>query len=403
VRILSARMVCDILPSQHRKSVTGMLERTILRDRHERLGARLINFGGWELPVQYDGILAEHQRVRQHVGMFDTGHMGAFLVSGRESLDFLSRMLTQDVRAMADGRCRYGFLLRENGGVLDDLIVYRFSSTAWMVVVNAGPAKDDLAWLARFCPISGVALTDLRGVQSKLDVQGPESRLAMERAMGLDLSGLGYFQFRRTESGALVSRTGYTGDLGYEIYASPQAIAGLWDRLRAEGVKPAGLGARDTLRLEAGLPLYGHELTTEVSPVEAGMMRYAGKTEPFMGRDALRARQADPGRPRLVAFQIAGRQSARQDNRVLDTAGHEAGRVTSGSFSPSLECAIGFAYVRQEMTPIGTELGVDTGRQVLAARVTTAPFWKRASDDHTHEKTGDEHHGSENITVYAGS
>lgn len=347
---------------------------TILHDSHKRLGARLIDFGGWDLPVQYDGILVEHQRVRQDVGMFDTCHMDAFRVSGTGALDFLSYMLTQDLRTLADGRCRYGFMLREDAGVLDDLIAYRFSATDWMVVVNAGPAADDFAWLSRYRPVVGVSLTDLRGIQGKIDVQGPNSRRAVESVLGLDLSDMGYFRFRTFGAGGIVSRTGYTGELGYEIFAPLVAVVALWERLLAAGVKPAGLGARDTLRLEAGLPLYGHELSEKVSPAEAGMLRYAGKSEAFMGREALLVRQQTAAAPHLSAFTIAGRQSARNGNRVLDAVGDEAGWVTSGSFSPTLGHAIGFAYVRPDLAVPGQIFDVDAGRNVLPARVTTAPF-----------------------------
>jgi aminomethyltransferase len=350
---------------------------TILHDSHARLGARLIDFGGWDLPVQYEGILIEHQRTRQDVSMFDTCHMDAFRVAGPGALDFLSHMLTQDLRSLADGRCRYGFLLREDAGVLDDLIAYRLSATDWMVVVNAGPAAGDFAWLSRFRPVTGVTLTDLRGVQGKIDVQGPNSRAAVERVLGIDLADLGYFRFRAFGADGLVSRTGYTGEVGYEIFAPLAEVAALWERLLAAGVKPAGLGARDTLRLEAGLPLYGHELSETLSPCEAGMLRYASKAEPFMGRDALLVRQRDAAAPRLAAFAIEGRQSARNGNRVLNAVGDQAGWVTSGSYSPTLGYAIGFAYVRPELAVPGQVFGVDSGRNVLQARVTTAPFVSR--------------------------
>lgn len=354
-----------------------MPQPTVLLESHKRLGARLVDFGGWELPVQYEGILAEHLRVRKDAGMFDTCHMDVFRIAGPSSLDFLSRMLTQELRTLADGRCRYGFLLREDAGIMDDLIVYRLASDEWRVVVNAGPASGDFAWLSRFRPATGVTLTDLRGVQGKIDVQGPLCRPAVERVLAIDLADLGYFRFRSFGEGGLISRTGYTGELGYEIFAPLHTIVDLWERLLAEGVKPAGLGARDTLRLEAGLPLYGHELSVEVSPVEVGMMRFASKTEPFMGQEALKAREQNAQAPRLVPFVIAGRQSARHGHPVLDSTGAEAGRVTSGSFAPSLGYAIGFAYVRPEMAVPETLFGVDVGRQVLLARVTTAPFVKR--------------------------
>ncbi len=359
-----------------------MSQRTILFDRHVALGARLIDFGGWDMPVQYDGILAEHQRVRQDVGMFDTCHMDAFRVDGPGALDFLSHLVTQNLRTLADGRCRYGFLLRDDGGVLDDLIVYRFSADRWMMVVNAGTAPDDFAWTRDHLPASGVTLTDLRGAQGKIDVQGPQSRAPVERVLGAALAELRYFSFRTcTCDGApvLVSQTGYTGELGYEIYAPLAAIVRIWDRLLAGGVKPAGLGARDTLRLEAGLPLYGHELSAAVSPVEARMERYAAKDEPFVGREALRMRQAAGPARVLTGFTLPGRQSARHGNRILDGGGAETGQVTSGSFAPTLGHAIGCAYVRSDLAVPGAAVTIDLGSRQLDAQVAALPFYRRPS------------------------
>jgi aminomethyltransferase len=354
--------------------------RTVLFDSHVRLNARLVDFGGWDMPVQYDGIIAEHHRTRQDVSMFDTCHMDGFRVEGPGALDFLSRMVTQDLRTLADGRCRYGFLLRDDGGVLDDLIVYRFAADRWMVVVNAGTSPTDFAWFQQHAPGSGVLLQDLRGIQGKIDVQGPRSQRPVEQLLGMDLGGMGYFSFRTfTLDGApgVVSRTGYTGEHGYEIYAPVAVIAAAWEKLLVAGVKPAGLGARDTLRLEAGLPLYGHELNTEVTPVEAGMTRYAAKQEAFIGRDALQRRQAAGAARRLVGFTVAGRQTARNGNRVLDAAGNEAGVVTSGSFAPTLGFAIGCAYVRPDLATPESVLAVDLGTRRLEARVAPLPFYKR--------------------------
>lgn len=360
-----------------------MANRTVLYDRHVALGARLIDFGGWDMPVQYDGILAEHQRVRQDVGLFDTCHMDAFRVEGQGALDFLSRLVTPNLRTLADGKCRYGFLLCDDGGVLDDLIVYRIDATHWMVVVNAGTASGDFAWAQAHLPVAGVTLVDLRGEQGKLDVQGPRCRVPVERVLGLSLADLGYFTFRVFSfegARAVISRTGYTGELGYEIYAPETAIGRIWDRLYEQGVKPAGLGARDTLRLEAGLPLYGHELSTAVTPVEAGMLRYASKDEPFVGQAALRTRQATGLGRMLAGFTLTSRQSARHGNRILDVAGAEAGLVTSGSFAPTLGYAIGCAYVRPDLAAPGTQIRIDLGTRQLDAQIATLPFYRRAKE-----------------------
>ena len=357
-----------------------MAKRTILHDSHVRLGARMVDFGGWDMPVQYDGILAEHHRTRQDVAMFDTCHMDAFRVEGPGSLDFLSRLVTQDLRSLADGRCRYGFLLRDDGGVLDDLIVYRFAADRWMVVVNAGTAPGDFAWFQSHAPAAGVVLQDLRGVQGKIDIQGPGSQRPVETLLGMNLNGMGYFSFRTFHVdgvSGVVSRTGYTGEHGYETYAPVATILVFWERLLSLGVKPAGLGARDTLRLEAGLPLYGHELNTEVSPAEACMTRYTAKNEAFIGRDAMQARQSAGVTERLVGFRIDGRQSARNGNFVLDATGAVAGRVTSGSFAPTLGHAIGCAYVRPDLAAPDTTLTIDLGSRQLTARATLLPFYRR--------------------------
>jgi aminomethyltransferase len=358
-----------------------MLKQTPLIENHKRLKARLVDFGGWELPVQYDGIVAEHQRVRNEAGMFDTCHMNSIRISGDGALDFLSHVFSGDLRSLADGRCRYGFLLREDAGVLDDLIVYRLSAAEWMAVVNAGPSESDYAWLASHLPANGVELTDLRGVQGKIDVQGPKCLAAVEKVLGTSLADLGFFRVRPFGQKGLVSRTGYTGEFGFEIFAPVEDSPGMWDKLLAEGVKPAGLGARDTLRLEAGLPLYGHELSTDVSPFEAGMMRFAGKEEDFIGRAALIERAKNSTSLRLIPFKIDGRQSARNGQKVLDNNGNEAGYVTSGSFAPTLNHSIGFAYVRPDLTEVDTELKIDSGRrEPLAAKVTVAPFYKRSGN-----------------------
>lgn len=358
-----------------------MANRTVLFESHVRLGARMVDFGGWEMPVQYDGIIAEHHRTRQEVTLFDTCHMDAFRVEGPGALDFLSRMVTQDLRSLSDGRCRYGFLLRDEGGILDDLIVYRFAADRWMVVVNAGTAPTDFAWFQSHAPASGVLLQDLRGIQGKFDVQGPKSQAPVESILGISLADMKYFAFRTFQvngASGVVSRTGYTGEHGYEIYAPVATTLALWERLLALGVKPAGLGARDTLRLEAGLPLYGHELNTDVSPAEAGMERYAGKAEDFIGRAATQKRQTEGVAGKLVGFRIEGRQSARNGHAVLDASGTATvGQVTSGSFAPTLGCAIGCAYVSPDLTAPGTALTIDLGSRKLAAHVTPLPFYKR--------------------------
>ena len=357
--------------------MTDSDKKTPLWESHVGLGARMVPFGGWSMPVQYEGILAEHQGTRTDAAVFDTCHMGRFFVSGRGSLQALSMLLTTDLCRMKDGQCRYGFLLRQDGGILDDTIAYRFNEERWMVVVNAGTLARDREWIALRLP-AGVEFEDASVRMAKLDVQGPRSLEIVSPLIGLDASGLGYFRFtafRYGGSDAVVSRTGYTGEKGVELYVSADHVVELWGRLLAAGVTPAGLGARDTLRLEAGLPLYGHELSEDVTPVEAGMERYASKPEEFIGKAAVAARLRVGPACRLVGFRVEGRQSARAGNPVL-AGGAAAGQVTSGSFSPTLQCVIGFAFVRAALAKPGTRVQVDTGRSRLEAELVVPPFYK---------------------------
>lgn len=336
----------------------------------------MVDFSGWYMPVQYDGILAEHHRTRNDVTLFDTCHMGRFRVTGPGAREALDRLLTTDILGMKDGQCRYGFLLREDGGILDDTITYRFGESSWMVVVNAGTRPGDRDWIRARLP-AGVVFEDISEAMAKIDVQGPNSLAAVQRVLGLEVSGLPYFRFLEFDFGgaALVSRTGYTGEKGVELYVPSAKINDLWQRFLDAGVKPAGLGARDTLRLEAGLPLYGHELSENVTPVEAAMDRYASKPRPFMGSDALVARRAGGGKQRLAGFKIAGRQSARAGQAVL-SQGTPVGTVASGSFSPTLGYAIGFAYVACALAEPGTRVQIDTGRAVVEAEIVKTPFYK---------------------------
>jgi aminomethyltransferase len=336
----------------------------------------MVEFGGWMMPVQYEGIQAEHVATRTGVTMFDTCHMGRFRFKGAGSLESLSRLLSQDLRSLRDGACRYGFLLNDQGGVLDDTIIYRIDAAHWLLVVNAGTRAKDRDWItARLADT--VTFEDASDRVGKLDVQGPRSLDVASTVLGRDLTTLPYFrfvEFSRKGEHLTVSRTGYTGEKGVEIYVPADGIVSLWNELLAAGVKPAGLGARDTLRLEAGLPLYGHELGEEVTPVEAGMERYASKSDAFIGREAVTQRRAAGPAKRLCGFRTAGRQSARAGHRV-QVAGQDAGLVTSGSFSPTLQCAIGFAYVATPHTAPGTQITIDTGRATLEAELVRMPLY----------------------------
>jgi aminomethyltransferase len=357
--------------------MTESPRQTPLCASHQALGARMIDFSGWLMPVQYDGILAEHHRTRTDVTMFDTCHMGRFLVSGPGALDALSAILTADLRAVRDGQCRYGFLLNDEGGILDDTIAYRFNAERWMIVVNAGTRDKDRAWFQAHLPAS-VRFEDASDSLAKMDVQGPHALARVTAVLGADLAALGYFRFTTASFAGrevIVSRTGYTGEKGAELYIAADRIVPLWEAFLKAGVKPAGLGARDTLRLEAGLPLYGHELSEAVTPVEAGMERYAAKADAFVGKARVLQLLAQGPRKRLCGFRIEGRQTARAGSRVL-ADGVEIGQVTSGSFSPTLQVAIGLAYVEPARARPGAKVSVDIGRAQLEAELVEIPFYK---------------------------
>ena len=353
-----------------------MALKTPLYSAHVALKARMVEFGGWDMPVQYDSVLAEHNAVRNSVGLFDTSHMSLFAVEGSNSLDALSRVVTQDLRTLAIGACRYGFMLDESGGVIDDLIVYRMGEESWLPVANAGTAQSNFAWLKQHCEIPGSTVRYLRDEMAKIDLQGPADITTLKGVLNINATTLRRFRWVKvTASGHewLISRTGYTGEDGIEIYASHEAIASAWNAFVEAGVKPCGLGARDTLRLEAGFPLYGHELDLTHSPAEAGLMRYARKEEPFIGRDVLLQRAVSP-ELLLAPFLMKGRQTARHNQPVLNAAHETIGLVTSGTYAPTVGRAIGFAYLNPTAAVAGTPLFIDNGRTHLPAVVTTLPF-----------------------------
>ncbi len=354
--------------------------RTPLYEEHIRLGARIVPFAGWDMPVQYDGILAEHQQTRAACTVFDTCHMGEFELSGPSAEADLERMLTQRVSTIGVGQCRYGYLLRDDGGVLDDLTCYRFGPERFWLIVNAGTRPGDAEWV-RGHITAGTTFRDLSDATAKLDVQGPTSRAVVESAFGLRLPDLGYFRFAELAlagESCVVSRTGYTGEWGYEIYFPAAQAAAFWNRLLAAGAKPAGLGARDTLRLEVGYPLYGHELTTEQTPVPAARGQFVDVTKQFTGWTAV-VRDIEEGCPRyLVGLRLDSRRAARAGDRVT-SGGVEAGIVTSGSFAPSVGAAVAMACVDAKLTRPGLKVAVESRGASLTAEVVALPFWTKGT------------------------
>jgi aminomethyltransferase len=352
-----------------------MLKRTALYSAHQKLGARLIDFGGWEMPVQYSGIVEEHLAVRNAAGIFDISHMGEVTVSGAAAAEFLNRVLTNDIRRLAPGEGQYTLMCNERGGVIDDLYAYRLSGEVFLLIINASRIEPDVAWLksqaAGFPGRADLQLTDASHNYSAVAVQGPRvkefinacipaassSAMRVNAVTDLKKNQIGGFQFENHS--VLVSRTGYTGEDGFEIVGSDEAIRHLWDKTLAAGqpfgIKPCGLGARDTLRTEVCYPLYGHELDEDTTPIEAGLGFFVslGKGE-FNGRSVLAGQNAGGVKKKLAAFKMAGKSAPPRPHYPIWVNGASAGIVTSGTQSPSLNLGIGMGYVPPEFAKPAT-------------------------------------------------
>lgn len=356
--------------------MADQLFHTPLYEVHKAAGARMGPFGGWDMPIQYAGILNEHHHTRTKASIFDTCHMGEFEVKGPGAQADLENLLTLDVDTIREGQCRYGFLLNDEGGVIDDLTCYRRTGDHFFLVVNAGTRGDDASWIRSHLSAS-TTFTDLSPGRTKIDVQGPGARQAVEAVLG-PLPDLGYFRFADLELGGIpmtLSRTGYTGEWGYEFYFDSEPAIDIWHRLVGGGViQPAGLGARDTLRLEMGYPLYGNELNAHMTPAGAtgGAFIHMGKD--FIGKPAVEQELANPTR-HLVGLMLESKRAARSHDRVV-ADGETVGEVSSGSIAPSLDCAIALAYVDDGFHAPGTELAISVRSKELPARVTGLPFYK---------------------------
>ncbi len=358
---------------------------TPLAAEHRALGARMVPFAGWLMPVQYaEGILAEHHHCRQHAALFDICHMGEFRVRGARAAADLDRILARPVADQPVGSCRYNFSLNEQGGVRDDLIVYRLAADEFYLVVNAGPCAGDAAWIGGHLSATTV-FADESAATAKLDLQGPEAAAVLGR-LGLAAASLPrYYHFQQTAIAGvpvLLSRTGYTGELGFELYFAAAAAVKLWRLLLANpAVKPAGLGARDTLRLEMGYPLYGHEMDETTTPVEAGFgaMLKLGQPREFIGSAVLRDPVAGRPRRRLIGMALENKRAARAGAPIYCGA-EQVGTVSSGAVAPSLDRAVAMGYVRADLElPVGAALELDNGRVRLAATVAALPFYGAGS------------------------
>jgi len=360
------------------------LKRTPFHDFHRAAGARLVEFAGFEMPLRYTGDQREHQCVRERAGLFDISHMGEFRVAGPGATEFLNRMVTNDVAALEVGQALYSPMCRPDGGIVDDLLVYRLADR-YMVVVNASTTQKDFAWLADHRP-AGVSLEDESDATALLAVQGPRAPDVLRGHVPAAVLDLGYYRFAEsTVFGvpALISRTGYTGEDGFELYFDPAHAATVWQGIleagRPAGLEPVGLGARDTLRLEVGYMLYGNDIDDTTSPLEAGLgwAVKLGKRE-FIGRDVF-VKQHEQGLARkLVGLGLEGRRVPRHD-MAIESDARPVGKVTSGTFSPTLQAPIGLGYVEPTLAARGTALRIRAGEATLDAKVVARPFYTRGS------------------------
>ena len=355
------------------------LKKTCLYDLHEKLGARMSPFGGWLMPVQYAGIIREHETCRNGAALFDTDHMGEFHVRGGTALADIENLVSCDVASMTEGQCRYGLMCNPEGGVVDDLLVYRLGESEFMLVVNAGTKDHDLAWMRQHIS-SGTQIEDISAKIAKIDLQGPLSPKIIRPLLETTVVGLKFYRFMRNRyqgSDVIVSRTGYTGEMGFEIYLDAGLAGSFWNDCMGLGAVPAGLGARDTLRLEMGMPLYGHELDAKRNAGESGFDRSISRAKTFVGSSTVT--DESQRKFRLCGIMIPGRRAARHGDEILDADGNKAGVVTSGSFAPSVGCAIALGYVTLACATPGTRLKVKSPRYELDGEVVETPFYKEST------------------------
>jgi aminomethyltransferase len=355
------------------------LRRTALYEKHVELGAKLVDFAGWEMPVQYEGVREEHLAVRTHAGMFDVSHMGEVEVEGPGALAFLQRVLSNDVAAIELGGAQYSCLCDEEGGVLDDLFAYRLGGDRYLLVTNSANHAADLAWLGRWSRGFDVSVRDVADRYAMLAVQGPHARSIVARTLDVELPRRMRVSVARIgHRPALGCGTGYTGEDGVELLIDPEIAPAIWAELLDSGVVPCGLGARDTLRLEACFHLHGNDLSPERNPIEAGLGWCCKEGTGFVGAGVVARARAEGTAEKLAPFRIEGAGIPRQGNPVL-SGGERAGVVSSGSFSPSLEIGIGMAYLRSDLAEPGAEIEIDVRGKVRPARVASKPLYASPS------------------------
>jgi aminomethyltransferase len=357
------------------------MKSTALTSKHIALGAKMVPFAGYNMPVQYAGINAEHETVRKGVGVFDVSHMGEFILKGENALALIQKVTSNDASKLVDGKVQYSCLPNEDGGIVDDLLVYRIDEKTYMLVVNASNIEKDWSWIAKYNDL-GVDMKDISDRTTLLAIQGPKAAEALQKLTEVDLVSMEYYSFKKGKFGGVdnvvISATGYTGAGGFEIYFDNAHAEAIWDAVFKAGaefdIKPIGLGARDTLRLEMGFCLYGNDIDDTTSPLEAGLGWITKFTKDFTNSANLQQQKQEGVTKKLVGFEMIDRGIPRHDYEIVDEAGNNIGKVTSGTQSPSLQKAVGMGYIKTELAKEGTEIFIKIRDNQVKAKVVKTPF-----------------------------
>ncbi len=351
-------------------------KKTCLYDKHVALGALISPFGGFDMPIQYTNIIDEHQAVRQHCGVFDVSHMGEVLVSGKDAERYINHIFTNDVRNIPNGKILYGMMCYEDGGVVDDLLVYKMADDKFFLVINAANIDKDWAWIQQQSKGFDITLDHQSDQYGELAIQGPDAEQVMEQVLGIPCKELVFYTFK-TIDGIMVSRTGYTGEDGFEIYAAPDAIRTYWDQLMAANIKPCGLGCRDTLRFEVGLPLYGDELSESITPIMAGLGIFVKlDKEEFIGKDALARQKAEGAPKKLVGIELHDKAIPRHGYAVIKD-GNIIGEVTTGYHSISTDKSVCMALIDSAYAALDTDVEIQIRKKTFPGTVCKKRFYDK--------------------------
>ncbi len=360
------------------------MKNTALTLIHEKLGAKLVGFAGYNMPVQYEGVNAEHETVRNGVGVFDVSHMGEFLIEGKNALELIQKVTSNDASKLEVGDAQYSCFPNDKGGIVDDLICYRIKENTYLLVVNASNIEKDWNWISKYNGSIGADMKDLSENYSLLAIQGPKAVEAMQSLTSVDLAEIKFYTFKIADfagiENVIISATGYTGSGGFEIYCKNSEVVQIWNNVFEAGkdfdIKPIGLAARDTLRLEMGYCLYGNDINDTTSPIEAGLGWITKFTKDFVNSENLKKQKEEGVTKRLIAFELTERGIPRHDYEIVDKDGNKIGVVTSGTMSPSLKKGIGMGYVTKELSKRGNEIFIQIRKKQVKAIIIKLPFYK---------------------------